>query len=187
MHIFTIGDGPPVGICGSGILDAVAELRKNGILDEKGALHPVHPGVHPTQQGLEFVLATGESTAHGRAITISRKDVNEVQLAKAAIRTGIEILLDVAGIQAQAVEEWIIAGAFGTYINIESAIRVGLFPQVPVERFKQVGNAAGVGAKQALLSLQKLREADQIVQSVSYTELTTYADFQRRFLKAMYL
>ena len=113
--------------------------------------------------------------------------MNEVQLAKAAIRTGIEILLDIAGIQAQDVEEWIIAGAFGTYINIESAIRVGLFPQVAVERFKQVGNAAGVGAKQALLSLQKLHEAEQIVQSVSYMELTTYADFQKLFLKSMYL
>jgi uncharacterized 2Fe-2S/4Fe-4S cluster protein (DUF4445 family) len=187
VHIFTIGDGPPVGICGSGILDAVAEMRKNGILNEKGAFRPVHPNVHPSQPGHEFVLAPAENTAHGREITISRKDVNEIQLAKAAIRSGIEILLDMAAIQAQAVEEWIIAGAFGTYINIESAIRVGLFPQVPVERFKQVGNAAGVGAKQALLSLHKLHEAEQIGQSVTYMELTSYADFQKLFLKSMYL
>ena len=187
VHVFTIGDQSPVGICGSGILDAVAELRKNSILDEKGAMHPVHPGVKPAQQGLEFVLASREKTTHGREITISRRDVNEVQLAKAAIRTGIEILLDAAVIQAQDVEEWIIAGAFGTYINIESAIRVGLFPPVPAERFKQVGNAAGVGAKQTLLSVHKLLESEQIAQIVRYVELTTYTDFQARFLKAMYL
>ncbi len=187
VHIFTIGDEPPVGICGSGILDAVAEMCRNGVLNEKGALQPVHPNVKPSQPSLEFVLAPAQKTAHGREITISRRDVNEVQLAKAAIRTGIDILLDMAAIQAQDVEEWIIAGAFGTYINIESAIRVGLFPQVPVERFKQVGNAAGVGAKQALVSLKKSREAEDIVELVQYAELTTYPDFQARFLKAMYL
>ncbi len=184
---FTIGDLPPVGICGSGILDVVAELRKEGILDGKGALRPVHPGIRTSQQGLEFMLVPGEKAGHGREITITRRDVNEIQLAKAAIRTGIEILLEAAGIQADSVEEWIIAGAFGSYINLESAIRIGLLPQVPLERFKQIGNAAGMGAKQALLSARQLHEVEQVAQNVHYLELTVYEDFQKRYLNAMYL
>jgi uncharacterized 2Fe-2S/4Fe-4S cluster protein (DUF4445 family) len=187
VHIFTIGEQAPVGICGSGILDAVAELRRLGILDGKGAFNADYPGVRPSPFGREFLLAAGDKTAHGRDITISRRDVNEIQLAKAAIRTGIDVLLETAGIQALDVKEWIIAGAFGTYINLESAMQIGLFPQAPLQRFKQVGNAAGMGAKQALLSRQSLAEAEQAARATRYTELTTYAGFQDRFLKAMYL
>ena len=187
VRIYTIGDQPPVGICGSGILDVVAELRRNGILDEKGALNPTHPRVRSSRQGLEFILVPEADTSHGRDITISRRDVNEIQLAKAAIRTGIDVLLELASIRAIDVQDWIIAGAFGTYINLESAIRIGLFPAAPLDRFRQVGNAAGMGARQALLSRQIFSKAEQVAGAVRYIELTTYEDFQERFLKAMYL
>ena len=187
IRIYTIGDQPPAGICGSGILDVVAELRRNGILDERGGLNSINPRVRPSQQGLEFMLVPEADTAHGKDITISRRDVNEIQLAKAAIRTGIDVLLEVAGLQAQDVHDWIIAGAFGTYINLESAIRIGLFPPAPLERFRQVGNAAGMGARQALLSRSSFHIAEQVARKVNYIELTTYEGFQERFLKAMYL
>ena len=85
-------------------------------------------------------------------MVVTRQDVSEIQLAKGAIRSGIEILLEEGGIPAETVDDWIIAGAFGTYLDLGSALRVGMFPNMPLERFHQVGNAAGVGAKQMLLS-----------------------------------
>ncbi|TRZ50443.1 DUF4445 domain-containing protein [bacterium] len=187
VFVFAIGSQPPVGICGSGILDAVAEMRKAGILNEKGALLTGKQQVRETAQGNEFVLVPAEKTGHGREITISRRDVNEIQLAKAAIRTGINVLLETAAISAQEVEEVLIAGAFGTYINLASAIRIGMFPDLPLERFKQIGNAAGMGAKRALISKKSLSEARSIAERAQYIELTTHTNFQNDFLNAMYL
>jgi len=187
VYIYTIGDQPPAGICGSGILDVVAELLKAGILDEKGAIHPVHPGVTSVNNGYQFTLVPANKAGSDHEIAISRRDVNEIQLAKAAIRTGIEILLETAGIKAEDVKVFFIAGAFGTYLNLESAIRIGLLPKLPLERFKQIGNAAGMGAKQALLSVQRLHEAEQIAERVHYVELTTHPEFERQFLQAMFL
>jgi len=187
VHIYTIEDQLPTGICGSGILDLVAEMRKSSVIDEKGAMQTSHPLVRHTNRLPEFVLASPEKTAHGQEITFTRKDVNEIQLAKAAIRTGIDILIEMAGIQAEDVDEFIIAGAFGSYINVSSAIRVGMFPNLPLERFVQVGNAAGIGAKQALLSISRRRLANQIAKRSQYIELTTHPAFQKKFLQAMYL
>jgi len=166
IRTFTIGGKPPVGICGSGILDAVAEMRARGILDDKGALRENHARVRQTDHLSEFVLVPAEATGHGRDITLNRKDVNEIQLAKGAIRTGLELLLIEAGIAAKDVEDFIVAGAFGTYISIPSAIRVGMFPNLPLDRFRQVGNAAGMGAKQALISLDRRRVAQDIVKAI---------------------
>jgi uncharacterized 2Fe-2S/4Fe-4S cluster protein (DUF4445 family) len=183
----TIGDKSPVGICGSGILDVVAELRKAGIVDAKGAFQTVHPDVHLTDSGSEFVLVDAERTGHGREISISRRDVNEIQLAKAAVRSGIDVLLETAKIRPEELCEIIIAGAFGTYIRLESVIRIGMLPNLPLEKFSQVGNAAGMGAKQALVSSEHLRLAEDIVRKVNYIELTTYPDFQKKFLNSMFL
>lgn len=187
VFVFTIGSQPPVGICGSGILDAVAEMRKAGILNKKGALLTGQQQVRETATGNEFVLVPAEKTDHGREITISRRDVNEIQLAKAAIRTGINVLLETAAISAPDVEEVLIAGAFGTYINLASAIRIGMFPDLPLDRFKQIGNAAGMGAKRALISKKSLSEARSIADRAQYIELTTHTNFQNDFLNAMYL
>jgi uncharacterized 2Fe-2S/4Fe-4S cluster protein (DUF4445 family) len=187
VFVSTIDRLPPIGICGSGILDAVAELRRSGILDEKGAILPGNDRVQRTAGGMEFVLVPQEKTGHGRAITISRKDINEVQLAKAAIRTGLDVLLEHAGLQADDIDEVLIAGAFGTYIAVPAALAVGMFPPVPLERFKQIGNAAGMGARQVLLSGEALAESTSIAARAQYVELTNQPGFQTRFLKAMYI
>jgi uncharacterized 2Fe-2S/4Fe-4S cluster protein (DUF4445 family) len=118
---------------------------------------------------------------------ISRKDVNEIQLAKGAIRAGVEVLLEVAGIQADDLEEFIIAGAFGTYINIPSAIQIGMFPSLPLERFKQVGNAAGEGARQMLLSASQRRTAEEVARLVKYIELSNYPGFTNIFSRSLFL
>jgi len=187
VRLYTIDNLPPVGLCGSGILDVVAEMRSASIIDDKGALQKDQPHVRAGESLLEFVLVPADETGHQRDIIISRKDVNEIQLAKAAIRAGLDILLAEAGIEADAIEDFIVAGAFGTYIDIASAIRIGMFPALPIERFRQIGNAAGAGARQALLSQERRQQAADVIEQVEYIELTTHASFQARFLSAMYL
>jgi uncharacterized 2Fe-2S/4Fe-4S cluster protein (DUF4445 family) len=188
VHTYTIDSELPVGLCGSGILDAVSEMRLSGVLDEKGALQTQHPGVRSEGGELPaFVLVPADHTGHGQDLTMNRKDVNEIQLAKAAIRAGLEILMAEAGIEPIDIEDFIVAGAFGTYIDVSSAIRVGMFPDLPVERFRQVGNAAGIGARQVLLSAKQRVAATKIVQEIDYIELTTHPSFQDKFLQAMYL
>ncbi|MBW8012517.1 MAG: DUF4445 domain-containing protein [Chloroflexi bacterium] len=183
----TIANQPPVGICGSGILDIVAELRKAEIVDKRGGLRKDHPKVRKNGKVPEYLLIGADETGHGRDIIVTRKDINEIQLAKAAIRAGVEILFNRANISAEDVDEFIIAGAFGTYIDVVNGIRVGIFPDIPITRFKQIGNAAGVGAKQMLISQKRRRIAGEIRDQVDYIELTTDKSFQKEFMKAMYL
>ena len=188
IRIFTIDDQPPVGICGSGILDVVAEMKAANLMDEKGALIDGQLNIRKGNNNrLEFLLVPMESSGNGRDITVSRADVNEIQLAKAAIRAGQEILLNKAGITAQDIDEIIIAGAFGTYIDVPNAISVGMFPDIPVQRFRQIGNAAGMGAVQALISVKHRQLITDVIKNVEYIELTTYENFQKEFVKAMYL
>jgi len=188
VRIFTIDNQPAVGICGSGILDAVAEMKEAGILNEKGALIDGQLNVRPgAKNGQEFVLVPAQDTGVERDITVTRKDVNEIQLAKAAIRAGQEVLMAKAGIQAQDLDEVIIAGAFGTYIDVPNAVKIGMFPHIPESRFKQIGNAAGMGAKMALLSVEQRKQIAEVIDRVKYVELTTYAEFQSSFVEAMYL
>ena len=182
----TIGDQPPVGICGSGILDSVAVMLESGLLDKRGALLREHPLASAGEGGKpHFILASPEKSASDRTIAVERRDVAEIQLAKGAIRAGIEILLSEAGIKAEEVEHFIVAGAFGTYIDVESAIRVGMFPDLPLGRFQQVGNAAGMGAVLLLLSEETRRGAAEAARTIHYVELTTYAAFHDEFIRYM--
>ncbi len=182
----TIDNLAPVGICGSGILDALACMLQVGAMDQRGSFVRSHPLVRQDGSLPQFLLVDQSHTGTGQDLLISRKDVNEIQLAKGAIRTGVEVLLEVAGIQAEDLEEFIIAGAFGTYINIPSAIQIGMFPSLPLERFKQVGNAAGEGARQMLLSVSQRRAAEQIARLVKYIELSSYPGFTNIFSRSLF-
>jgi len=186
VQALTIGGLAPVGICGSGILTALSEMLGAGVLDERGALRKSDPRVRTTNGKVEFVLVPANKTAAGRDLVITRGDVNEIQLAKGAIRAGIEILMQEVGITADQVEAWIIAGAFGTFLDLNSAMRLGMFPTAPLERFHQVGNAAGVGAKEMLLSRNKRLEASQLAARAGYIELTIYPEFTSKFVDSMY-
>jgi uncharacterized 2Fe-2S/4Fe-4S cluster protein (DUF4445 family) len=186
LHVHTIGQQPPVGICGSGILDAIAEMLKAGLLNSRGILNKDHALVRVRDNKAEFVLSPAIFSGHGRDITLSRSDVNEIQLAKSAIRVGIDVLLAECGVPANEIDEFIVAGAFGTYLDLDSAIRIGMFPDLPRERFQQVGNAAGTGARQMLVSAQRRRLAQDLAQRDRYIELTTYPDFTQRYVAALY-
>ena len=120
-------------------------------------------------------------------MVLTRGDVGEIQLAKGAIRAGINILLDEAGLSGQDIDQVVIAGAFGTYIDVSSAIVIGMFPSLPLDRFNQVGNAAGMGAKLALVSKEQRAKAAEIARQVEYIELTNDKRFVDEFARAMYL
>ena len=183
----TIDNIPPIGICGSGILDAIACMRQMGVLDHRGSFLSTHPSVRQHDHKYEFLLIDQSKSGNGRDLVITRQDVNEIQLAKGAIRAGIEVLLESAGIPVDAIKDFIIAGAFGTYINIPSAIQIGMFPTLPLNRFQQVGNAAGAGARQMLLSVKQRSLAEEIARRVEYIELSTYPNFTPIFSKSLFL
>lgn len=184
----TIDNAPPVGICGSGILDSVAELRRVGVLGSSGSFRPgSHPRVRGRAQEVEFLLIPAGEHGAPRDLVITRQDVNEIQLAKAAIRAGIEVLLIEAGLRAAQIERVVVAGAFGTYLDVGSALAVGMFPPLPGERFAQVGNAAGQGAKMALVSQRARAQAAAIARRVEYVELTTHPRFTQTYTAALML
>ena len=180
----TIDGKSPIGLCGSGILDAAAQLLETGAINAKGRMNS-HPYIRDTEMGKEFVLAGGEQSGTGKDITLTGNDLSEIQLAKGAIGSGINILLKQAGIHWQDVDEVIIAGAFGNYIDVVSAIRIGMLPPLALGRYSQVGNAAGVGAKQALISKNQRRMAMDIASRVNYVELTSYPEYPKVFAQAL--
>ena len=183
LEIQTIAGEPPVGICGSGLLDIVAQLRVNEVLERSGKMVE-HPLVRLQDGKPEFVLAEREEIED---ITISQKDVRELQLAKAAIRLGIQALVIAEGLTENDLEKVIIAGAFGTFIDVKSAITIGMLPNLPLEGYTQVGNAAGTGARLALISKSEREKARHIAKQDGYIELAKMPNFNRKFAEATYL
>lgn len=177
----TIGGVPPVGICGSGIVDAVAEMLDANVLDNRGNFHRDSTVAPPSDRQNKFVLAA-TTTGHAGDIAVTRSDVSEIQLAKAAIRTGIEILLREVGVNSADIDQVVIAGAFGSYLDIGSAVRIGMFPPLARERFHQIGNGAGSGARQMLISGDQRRTAEQIARQIEYVELSNHPAFSEQFL-----
>jgi len=180
----TIGGLPPVGLCGSGILDVVAQLRKAGVIDSSGRMGS-HQRVRKTDGQLSFVIAErGEGLP---PIVFTQKDVREIQLAKAAIRAGIEVLLKERGLSPGELQEVVLAGAFGTYLRPESALEIGMLPKLPAERIRQIGNAAGAGARAVLISTKMRAKAEKLAQQVEYIELAAVPNFAEIFAKAILL
>jgi len=179
-----IDSQPPIGICGSGILDAVAELRRTGLINDHARLNKSSPLVQNIDgSNPSFILIP--QSANQREISISQKDIDQIMLAKGAIRAGIDILMDHLKIDTADIKEIIIAGAFGSYMNPEHAIRLGLLPPVDLERVHTVGNAAGVGARMMLASVQFREAALALAKKIEYLELTVYPDFTLFFANGM--
>lgn len=183
----TVGGGPAVGFCGSGLLDAVAELKREGIINRHGAFDSTCPLVRRGGNGPEVVVCPAAETRFGKDLALSRKDIGRIQLAKAAIRCGLELLSREAGVDLETVGRFIVAGAFGTYLDLESAQAIGMFPTLPFERFRQVGNAAAMGARQLLVSGRLRQTARELGRRMRHCELTGRPDFQAEFIKALWL
>jgi uncharacterized 2Fe-2S/4Fe-4S cluster protein (DUF4445 family) len=174
IEVDVIGNCKPVGLCGSGVIDALAALRETGTVDDGGRI--VSRDAHVVEVDGKRVAALAPG------VHFSQQDVRAVQLAKAAIRAGIELLLRERHLCEDDIAQVVIAGAFGAYINLASAIAIGLLPALPRERFTQVGNAAGRGIRLILASRQSRNEAHQLARRCHYIELSTRSDFQKTFL-----
>ena len=201
----TINDIKPVGICGSGILDVIAELLKAGIINRNGKFKTDLDCVRRDSKG-EFsyilvpsgggnrrrensnVLENGKcftKRCGEKDISINQKDIVEIQLAKGAIRAGIEVLLEHADISFKDIDRIIIAGAFGSYIDPKNVINIGMFPNVQLRKIRQVGNAAGVGAKMILISKKQRANAEKIAKKIRYLELVVFSGFNNHFINSM--
>lgn len=184
-HLATIDEDPPVGICGSGILDIVSELLVSGQIDSAGRFTDRAVNRIPFKGGDAVELVPGKRSGTGKPIIVTRQDIREIQLAKAAIRAGVDVLLAHSSTQPDEIDHFIIAGAFGTYLSPESAIRIGMFPDLPRYRFDQIGNAAGTGARMMLLSAPSRRTAETILTRTNYIELTTEPEFMDLYVDAI--
>jgi uncharacterized 2Fe-2S/4Fe-4S cluster protein (DUF4445 family) len=190
VRLRTVDDAPPRGICGSGIVDAISELSRAGLLDASGRLVDTRDmkDVRKAKAGgLEFVVARSKDTGMGEDITIGQHDIQEIQLAKAAIFTGVSILMAKLNVGCSNIARVYAAGAFGTYVDAASAINIGMYPDVPVERIRFIGNAAGSGARMALKSTDARDLAESLSRKVEYVELAAEPGFQNEFAQAMFL
>ncbi|QOJ31846.1 MAG: DUF4445 domain-containing protein [Gammaproteobacteria bacterium] len=176
-----IDGAPPEGICGSAVLDIVAELLRAGLINHRGRLQPGPERVRDNDHTREFVLVA-EAERDAPAIVFTQGDVRAVQLAKAAIRSGIDMLLQAAGLDEAQLDQVIVAGAFGSYIDLDSAIAIGMLPGLPRERFAQIGDAAGLGTRLAALSHPHRAQAARIAQRARYISMAGSAAFQRQFV-----
>jgi uncharacterized 2Fe-2S/4Fe-4S cluster protein (DUF4445 family) len=184
VHLQVIGDVDPAGICGSGLIDVVAQLRIAGLLkpnglflsDEEATGHPLASRL-VTREGVRAFALTDR-------VVLTQLDVRELQSAKGAIATGIEVAMDHLGLSAEDLDEVLLAGSFGTYISPANARVLGLVPPVPVERIRAVGNTASEGAKMALMSFREREVAfEQLPTLIEYVELSGAADFNDRFIR----
>ena len=172
----TVGNQPAVGLCGSGLIDLVAGLLDAGMLDENGALSSGQE-----KQGV-FMLVSPEQAGNERGVYLTQKDIGEVQLAKAAIAAGIQMLMKRLGITEEEICSVYIAGAFGNYMDPVSAGKIGLLPAALVKKVEPVGNAAGEGAKIALVNEREMLEMDELVGKIDFVELAASGDFQDYFI-----
>ncbi len=192
----TIDDAPACGICGSGLIDGAAALLDAGLVEPSGRF--VNPEEQPEKVaehfkkrlrkgkgGYEYVLVTAEESESGEDIVLTQGDLRELQLAKGAIYAGLMILLKEAGIREEDLDKVLLAGAFGNYVRKESALKIGLLPQLPPDKIIAVGNAAGDGSRMALASKTIRERAVELPAKVEHLELSTRPDFQDIFVEAM--
>lgn len=194
VAISAIGGQKIKGICGSGLVDSVAALFKAGVIAPTGRLKRVGEGglaeklsgrLKKGPEGPEFVLAASPQTVDGSDIVLTQKDIRELQLAKGALHAGVTILLKEMGITPADLDQVLLAGAFGSYIDKESALAIGLLPDVDSERVISVGNAAGDGARMALVSLKARQRAIDLAQKAEHVELSVRPEFQQEFVSSL--
>ncbi len=185
----TIDNLPARGICGSGIVDIIAEMLKVGIIDVTGRINKSleTDKIRESSEGYEFILAEANQTAIGTDITITQKDIRQLILAKAAMHTGCVILMEELGVTETDIDKVFIAGAFGNYIDVQNARFIGMYPEIDISKVEIVGNAAGTGARMALLSKTMRSLSETISKRCNYVELAAKKNFQSIYLNSTYL
>ncbi|MFX1233706.1 MAG: ASKHA domain-containing protein [Promethearchaeota archaeon] len=188
----TIKNKQPIGICGSGLIDAVAELLKSKILTRSGNFNKdfIQKDRFQTIEGkIEFIIAYKNETSNGREITLSQKDIREIQMAKAAFFSGTRVILDYLRTKYKKeceISQIFLAGAFGNYINKENAKFIGMIPDISLDKIYQIGNAAGTGAKNCLINKALRTKAQNLLKNINYVEIALEKNFQKEYAEAMY-
>jgi uncharacterized 2Fe-2S/4Fe-4S cluster protein (DUF4445 family) len=196
VRIDVIGGVPPIGICGSGLIDVTAAMADVGLINERGLIATADtPGAPQSLKSRlrhrdsrdEFVLAWAADTGKERDITLNQSDIRQLQLAKGAICSGILLLQKVHGIESDDIDELMLCGGFGNYISTRSAVRIRLLPDMPLDCITYFGNAAGLGAQMAVLSETERQRADELARQIEHISLASHPEFQDIFVEAMKL
>jgi uncharacterized 2Fe-2S/4Fe-4S cluster protein (DUF4445 family) len=196
VRLQVIGDVEPVGLCGSGLVDAVSELHRAGLLDDSGRFVTDEKAREIAPYAADRLTAIGQERVFvlhrphpdappEESVYLSQRDVRELQFAKGAIATGWTLLLEQLGLQQSDVQQVLLAGSFGSYLSPAAAVRIGLVPRIPVLRIVSAGNVAGEGAKMCLLSVRERAGALALLEEVTYVELSDRADFNDRFIELL--
>jgi uncharacterized 2Fe-2S/4Fe-4S cluster protein (DUF4445 family) len=189
VEYITIDNEEPRGICGSGIIDVIAEMLRTGVIDTSGRIVlQDHKRIREGENGKEFIIAFKEETANKEEdIVITQDDIREIQKAKAAMYAGYMTLMRKAGFKKEELSEIIIAGAFGSYIDPFSARLIGMIPELPISKISFLGNTAGSGARLCLKSMDYRKESEEIVEKMKYVELAAEPIFEEEYINAMYM
>ncbi|MBC2721628.1 ASKHA domain-containing protein [Desulfosporosinus sp.] len=190
-----IGGQDPIGICGSGLIEAIDEMKQAGVINKQGKVTvpdtadnlsaDLRQRIRPTEKGREFILAYG--TDQRSDVTINQKDVGELQLAKGAVCAGIKTLVEMAGISVSELDSVVLSGTFATYLKANNILNIGLVPDISPEKIKMVGNAAHVGAIRTLLNHQEMEMTHELYKKIRHIELGGSAKFSNYFMNSMYL
>jgi len=185
----TVGGIPPVGICGSGLIDLIANLKRAGIIDRNGKIDRTvnKERIREGEDGLEFVLAWAEESGNNKDIVITEADIQNLIRAKAAIFAGVRTMLAMVDLPIEAIDKVIIAGGFGKYLNIKDAITIGLLPDIELNKFSYVGNSSLKGARKALLSRKACEEVKEVARKMTYLELSVGTTFMEEFVSASFI
>ena len=188
VHYETIGKQKPIGVCGSAIIDGIAELLSSGIIDQSGRFTLLdNPRVRLVDEVPEFIVAQAEETATGEPIVITEDDIANLIKSKGAVLAAVRVLLKTLDMDFADLEKVYVAGGFGAHLNIEKAIFIGLLPDVPKERIRFIGNSSLAGARFALLSTHVFHRAEEIANRMTYIELSVHPEFMNEFIAALFL
>ena len=184
-----IGGGAPRGICGSGLIDLMSELFTTGIVDERGkfVLPSPSPRVVVREGNSCFVVAEAATTAGGGEIVFTQADMDNLMLSKAAMYTMLTVMTEAAGVSFDELERFFIAGAFGAYVAADKAVTIGMVPDIPLEKYRLLGNSSLEGAKRVLLSIVALEAIEQIGRAMTYVEMNESREFMNGFMAARFL
>lgn len=183
----TIGKAKPLGICGSGYIDLLAEMLRAGILDKDGKIKDIlHPRIRKASAGMEFVVVFQKDSLVKSDIVINEADIDNLKRAKAAIYAAVSILINHLGLNFARVKNIFIAGGFGTYLDITNAINIGLLPDLDIARFIFVGNSSLSGAREAILSREAKQKVGEIARKMTYFELSVEPKYMEEYMAALF-
>jgi uncharacterized 2Fe-2S/4Fe-4S cluster protein (DUF4445 family) len=188
VHYETIGGFGATGVCGSGLIDAIAELLMEHIIDQNGKfINFNHPRVQVVEEVPEFVIAPGTETESGDSVVVTEDDIGNLMKSKGAILAAMKTLLDNLGMGFNDLEQIYVAGGFGAHLNIEKSIVIGMLPDLPLERIRFIGNSSLGGARLTLLSSHAFQKAEAIAKQMTYFELSVHPGFMNEFVAALFL